>query len=152
MRVLALLAAGLFAGLVLAADDKKPKDEDVIVGKWKVVKIEYGQEQEPSAEEVAKLEGMFTFGKDGTATESVATKEGKTDTKAKFKLDPSRKLKTFELREGNAIMFGIYELDGDTLKMCVAHGKPTRPTKLKAVKDESMLMTLKRVKEEKKDK
>jgi uncharacterized protein (TIGR03067 family) len=149
MRMLALLA-GLFGGSLLA-DDKKPKDEDAIVGEWKVEKMEYGKEREPTAEEVAKLEMVFTFGKDGKAIESSVTKEGKTDQKAEFKIDPSRKPKTIVLTQGNARMFAIYELDGDTLKMCVASGKPVLPTELKAVEGAAMMMTLKRVKEEKKD-
>jgi uncharacterized protein (TIGR03067 family) len=151
MRMLALLAAGLFGGSLLAAD-KKPKDEDAIVGRWKVEKMEYGKEREPTAEEVAKLEMVFTFGKDGKAIQSSATKEGKTDQKAEFEIDPSRKRKTIVLRDGNAIMIGIYELDGDTLKMCVAHGTPILPTELKAVEGAAMMMTLKREKEKKKDK
>jgi uncharacterized protein (TIGR03067 family) len=146
MRILALLAAGLFAGS-LPADNKKPKDEEAIVGDWKVEKMEYGQEREPTAEEVAKLDMVYTFGKDGKAIQSSATKEGKTDQKANFKLDSSGKPKTIVLRQDNAIMIGIYELDGDTLKMCVASGKPALPTELKAVKGKAMLMTLKRVKE-----
>ena len=145
MRMLALLAAGLFAGSLLA-DDKKPKDEDTIIGRWKVEKMEYGKEREPTAEEVAKLEMIFTFGKFGQATQSSVTNEGKTEQKSEFELDLSRKPKTIFLRQADAIMIGIYELDGDTLKMCVASGKPTLPTELKAVVGEAMLMTLKREK------
>ena len=148
MRLLALLAAGLFAGSLLA-DDKKPKDEDAIIGKWKVVKMEHGKKQEPTDEEVAKLEMVFTFGKFGQAIQSSVTKEGKTDQKAEFEIDPSGKPKTIVLTQGNARMFGIYELSGDTLKMCVASGKPALPTELKAVEGEAMMMTLKRQKEEK---
>jgi uncharacterized protein (TIGR03067 family) len=146
MRTLALLAAGLFTGSLLA-DNKKPKDEEAIVGKWKLEKMEYGQEREPTAQEVAKLEMVFTIGKDGQAIQSSVTKEGKTDQKANFKIDPSGKRKTIVLKQDNAIMIGIYELDGDTLKMCVASGKPALPTELKAVKGKSTLMILKRVKD-----
>jgi uncharacterized protein (TIGR03067 family) len=145
MRLLSLLATCLFAGSLLAAD-KKPLDDDAIIGKWNVVKIEYGKKVEPTAEEVAKLEMAFTFSKDGKAVQSSAADAGKPAKKADFDLDPSRTPKTFVLTQTDATMFGIYELDGDTLKLCVASGKPTLPTELKAVEGAATLMTLKREK------
>jgi uncharacterized protein (TIGR03067 family) len=148
MRLLALLAAGLFAGSLLAADDKKdkPKDEEAILGTWKIEKFETGTGKDPTAEEFAKA--RFTFMKDG---KMVSVEPDGMETKMEFKLDPAAKPRAIDTTLEKKTTAGIYELDGDTLKIALPLGDK-RPTEMKADGKGVMVMTLKRVKDEKKDK
>jgi uncharacterized protein (TIGR03067 family) len=149
MRLLTLLLAGLFAGTLPAADDKKdkPKDEETIVGVWKVEKLDDGSGKELPAEEVGKM--RLIFSKEGKL---VSRQSFGGESKGEYKLDTSAKPKAIDITESQQPTFGIYELDGDSLKICVGQNK-TRPTDLKPDnKAGHVLLTLKRVKDEKKDK
>jgi uncharacterized protein (TIGR03067 family) len=92
MRLLALLAAGLFASAVIAADDKKDekktKDEEAILGTWRVEKFESGTGKDPSAEDLAKGAGKarLTFQKGGAL---VVVIPGEAEKKGEYKLDPA---------------------------------------------------------------
>jgi len=74
-----------------------------------------------------------------------------TDTKtATFKIDSSKKPAQIDIipkdgPEKDKTMRGIYELDGDTLKLCVRGMGEGRPTEFKSDKDVTV-MVLKRVK------
>ena len=64
------------------------------------------------------------------------TIDGQTVLKAKFTLDPTKKVKTIDytIAEGaneGKTQLGIYELDGDTLKFCYAQPGKDRPTEFK---------------------
>lgn len=165
MRLLALLAAGLLAGSLAAADDKKDvtkaKDEEGIVGTWNAEKVDTGDEQADKTF-AADLKLTITFNKEGkmvrltTRTDGtlLLSKEenGKT---VGFKLDPAKAPKVIDVRSGETgSLAGIYELDGDTLKVCLAKTvATTRPTEFKGDKEKYFMVTLKRAKdEEKKDK
>lgn len=152
MRLLSLLAAGLSVGLLVAApvpkDAKKVKDDEAIVGTWKVEKCECEKWKvtPPTAEELAQV--SLTFDKDGKL---VVTNPGGIKSEYEYKLDPAAKPKAMDMtREGDVLKM-VYELDGDTLKTCIAGDGP-RPTELKADGEGVMLFTFKRVKDEKKDK
>lgn len=154
MRLLALLAAGLFAGSLIAADDKKDdkkgKDEEAIIGSWKIDALDLGVKDGPSADALKDVRMVFK-------------KEGKLglvgpDGKAKdqeYKLDPAAKMKAIDIVADGKTVPGLYELDGDTLKLCIFFGPTTdkvaRPTEFKADGKGVAVLTLKRVKEEKKD-
>ena len=153
MRLLALLAAGLFAGTLIAADDKKDdkkgKDEEAIVGTWKVEKFDAGVPGGPTAEELAKV--RMTFKKDGKL--AVLDPEGK-EKEVGFKLDSAAKPKTIDIASGEKDhdAVGLYALESDTLTLAMGpSGSATRPTELKADGKGIIVLTLKRVKEEKKE-
>ena len=57
------------------------------------------------------------------------TSEGKTAEEGTMKLDPSKKRKEVEfiLAEGEKTALGIYELSGDTYKLCYAPPEKDRP-------------------------
>lgn len=153
MRLLALLAAGLFAGAMIAddkKDDKKVKDEEAILGTWKVEGIDSGTSEKLPADYFEKV--RLNFRKDGKLT--AAGTDGK-DKNQTFKLDPAAKPKTIDIiTEDGQEVPGLYELDGDTLKHCISlvpkDQKFPRPTEFKADGKGVVVMTLKRVKEEKK--
>ena len=151
MRLLAPLAAGLLAGSLMAAPvpKDKVKDEEAVLGTWQVEGFDVGGSNGPPAEVVAKL--RFTFTKDGKMV-SVGP-DGK-EKVVEFKLDSSAKPKAIDTTTDGSSSLGIYELDGDTLKMCLNQGNEVkRPTEFKGDgKKFTFVMTMTRVKDEKKDK
>jgi len=164
MRLLALFTAALFACTLVAADDKKDekksKDDESIVGTWRAEKVETGDEQADKTF-LSTLKLTVTFDKEGRVARLTTRADdtpllGKADDArpAGFKLDPSKTPKTIDVGSGTTgDLAGIYELDGDTLKLCLAKTVGTaRPTEFKGDKDKHTMMTLKREKGEKKDK
>jgi uncharacterized protein (TIGR03067 family) len=67
-----------------------------------------------------------------------------------FKVDASKKPKQIDLasqKTGKAIL-GIYELQGDELKICIAPDGKTRPSEFKTAPDsEAAVLVLKRIKQ-----
>jgi uncharacterized protein (TIGR03067 family) len=118
---------GLAAALPLrGADDKNPLD-----GTWTVVKAE--ADGRPDGE---VLKAKFTF-KDGDKLIIKLANEDKPLDAVTVKLDPAKKPKqidltrTFEGRQETAT--GIYDLDGDRLKLCIADPEvKERPTEFKS--------------------
>ncbi len=153
-----LIATGLVVyGPALAAPakvgNKKPDlatDEAKLQGVWEVVElIKGGEKVMPKA----MLEGRVEFRSDGFRF--ILTPNGMaeiTRTAATFKLDSAKSPKAIDMtltdvtQKGQTIK-GIYELDGDNLKLCLANS-PTesRPTKFKAEEGDLVLFKLKRSK------
>jgi uncharacterized protein (TIGR03067 family) len=129
LRTLGLAAAAL-ALLAPAPDDPTKKDLEKIQGTWKVESLQAPDGSSPP--DAASLRVTF----DG---DKLIVKHGDNDEKkGTFKLDASPKLHTIDLTPDNKNeqpTLGIYELDGDTLK--VAMGKPggARPTEFAPNKD-----------------
>jgi uncharacterized protein (TIGR03067 family) len=128
--------------LLMAADDQADKDKKALQGTWQVISFENRGEAVP--EEMAKK--MKVVFKDDTMTLS-ADNRGRTET-GKFKLDPSKKPKALDvtpLEKGNVTALFIYEIDGDTLKLCWNKPGGERPKEF-AGKDKAGYMVLKREK------
>ena len=144
-----LVACGLTVAAPLPKTKEKPKDQDAIQGVWQLDKFDIGGAGQvpPGIESV-----RFTF-KDGKLTVS---RNGMEDAKqGEYKLDPTAKPKAIDLVEPNGSRNtpGIYELDGDTLKICIAEGQnAVRPTAFKPDGMRMPVVTFKRVTEAKKDK
>ena len=132
--------AGLFCAFGLAAcgescilaDDKADLEKEVkkFQGAWTFESVEAGGKELPAGELkglVLTFEGDKHTVKKGNEVIQVGTQ----------KLDPSRSPKAIDvtLTEGvnkGAVMLGIYEINGDTLKVCFdAEGKK-RPTQFKS--------------------
>src|SRR5436190_22788185 len=67
--------------------------------------------------------------------------------KAKFTIDPSKKLKTIDytFTEGmnkDKTALGIYEIDGDTVKFCFALPDKERPTEFSAKEDSHQVLSV----------
>ena len=120
------------AGTGARADDKADVEKELkkFQGTWTFESVEAGGKEGPAAE----LKGMtVTFEGDkytvrkGDEVIQVGTQ----------KLDPSRSPKTIDVTvvEGlskGAVMLGIYEISGDTLKVCFDPEGKNRPTEFKS--------------------
>jgi uncharacterized protein (TIGR03067 family) len=140
-RLLLIPAALLAFGVSLPAapvPDKKD-DKDLIQGTWSFVSGE--RNGEPAPDQVKSMKLTF---KDDMVTPSTEKNP------AKFKLDTTKKPKeiTLTITEGGQekTIHGIYELDGDDLKICFPD-KPDGPApkEFSGKKDSGqMLMVFKR--------
>ena len=124
--------AGLIAAAAAVAADKGDDDLAALKGDWKV------------ADSLQAGLGGFLkpFQKGGKATDAVRVEGDKLrfllgkDTLSEFrvKLDPSKSPPTIDLVSGKDTYLGIYELKGDTFRLCVVEGKK-RPTDLTGKKE-----------------
>ena len=131
MRGFAVLI--LAAGLSLAADDSKKEPLDMeyvkLEGTWRVVSLEIEGMKIP--EETVKDSRLIIKGKEFTMKEKIATYRGN------FIIDPSKKPKTIDMKftegpeKGNTSL-GIYQLEGDDLKLCLTITAKDRPTEFAA--------------------
>jgi uncharacterized protein (TIGR03067 family) len=117
--------------------EDKAKDEEKIQGTWTIVFREFIGQKTPEEE----LKAGKVIIKDGTIT----LDDGKKKEKIAFKLDPSRKPKAIDLAntgiENKETTLAIYELDGDTLKICWSEKVPDqRPTKFASDADSGQTM------------
>lgn len=154
---LTLASAVLFAAAVgltaapVPKDKKDAKDEDAILGSWKIESFDTGGAQ--GAPPKGALDDMrFVFKKDGKL--SVTGGPGGQSKDGEYKMDAAAKPKTIDLISNGRPAPGIYELDGDTFKLCMSEGNnAVRPAEFKPDGMRTVVVTFKRVKdEEKKDK
>jgi uncharacterized protein (TIGR03067 family) len=128
-----LLAAG--AVLALAADEKKDDAKDELKkfdGTWVLVSSEKDGEKAP--EEALKKVMPKAVSKDGTVT---FFSDGKEQGQATFTVDPTKKPKTMDATmttgpDKGKKSLGIYEMEGDTLKIC--YNEKERPKEFSAKK------------------
>jgi uncharacterized protein (TIGR03067 family) len=93
---------------LLAAGDAPKGDQKTIQGTWKVVMIEDGgRKRDVGDKKVSFGKTKITF-KDGERTLGDGT----------FELDPTKKPKWIDVTQRGNKMLGIYELEGDNLKVC----------------------------------
>ena len=140
MNSMVLLAAVLLVPVLSGEEGKKPaKDEDAIKGAWT---MESGTRGGEAASEKLVKNFRVTFAADGKLT--VRTKDK--DEEGTFKLDATKKPKEINFGVNGKNLEGIYTLEGDTLKLCVAE-EGGRPAEFKSPEGtKTMLMTLKREK------
>jgi uncharacterized protein (TIGR03067 family) len=135
----------LVACILISAEGKKAKptkDAEKMTGSWTVV--EAVNNGEAAGEDDVKKLGV-TF-KDSTLTFMT----GDDTYEVPFKLDPAKKPKTIDATPGGGQfkdmkMLGIYEIKGDTLKMCYGLPGKERPKEFKSEGDSgTILLVLKR--------
>jgi uncharacterized protein (TIGR03067 family) len=134
----ALLACGLSlaVGALAPAGDEKDDDMKRIQGTWVVDPVTYKdvKDKEVLKEVLKAAESMrFIFEGDTFTLKHPPDNEEK----GGFRLDPTKKPKQIDMRDGAQ---GIYELEGDTLKLCWDQQAKTngRPTKFAHDKKDSV--------------
>src|ERR1700687_2839112 len=127
-------------------DDKADVEKELkkFQGTWTFESVETGGKEQPAAE----FKGMtVTFEGD-----KFTVKKGDEVIQAcTQKLDPSKSPKTLDVTvaEGlnkGAVMLGIYEISGDTLRVCFDPEGKKRPMEFKGVSGSQTLVVHKRVK------
>jgi uncharacterized protein (TIGR03067 family) len=133
---------------VLPAADEDEGDKAKLQGTWKLVAVEKdgGKPQKVTNKSTDYFELKFA-GDKVTATFKQGTSE-----KGTHKIDPSQKPKTINFMpttsdDKGKTLLGIYELKGNTLKMCVAEPEiKKRPKEFKSKGEGVIVYELQRVK------
>jgi uncharacterized protein (TIGR03067 family) len=130
LGVALLLAAG-----APSKDELAKKDLDAMKGSWQAVGGE--EDGKPVKEEDAK---KFKLSVDGD--NYTFTVEGMSEEKGTFKVDPGQKPKALDVlimtgEDKGKTQLGVYDIDGDTLKLCFVPPGAERPKAL-AAKEGSM--------------
>ncbi len=121
----------LFVTALLAADaqdDALKKEVEKFQGSWTAIAIEENGEALP-AEQIKRAQEKITF----TGDKYVQTAGGKIVEAGTQKLDPTKKPKTMDISvtdgdEKGKTQLAIYEIEGETLKICAGrHGSTERP-------------------------
>ena len=140
MRMLfAVIAVACLVGAEPPADAVK-KDMAQLEGEWVMVSGERDGQSLP--EDYVKTAARVA--KDGVSTVTIG---GMVVMKSKYTIDPSKKPKAidFEALEGEAKgdkLHGIYELDGDTVRFCLAPADKARPTEFSAKEGSGRTMSV----------
>ena len=116
----------LAAGLLLGADDPK-KELDKLQGEWSAVSLERDGNKLPDE--------MLKTVKRSVTGESYTIAFGEMMFKGTFKIDVSKTPKTIDIvreEDKDTPIKGIYELDGDTYKVCYGAPGKDRPTEFSA--------------------
>jgi uncharacterized protein (TIGR03067 family) len=132
----------LLCGLLLSVPgggraDEADKDADRLQGTWAVLTNESGGGK--TDEEYNRRDGyrLVVAGRRLTwKSKSVG------DNEVAFRLDPAKTPKALDLdvRDGRVGNECIYELDGDRLRICIAHFGQPRPTEFRATAKASLLV------------
>ncbi|MCH7725039.1 MAG: TIGR03067 domain-containing protein [Planctomycetes bacterium] len=136
-----ILAVSFLCGTANAEADAAKEDLASLQGGWQLISLRVDGKALPK-EEVKKTKLTFKGNKASHPGRNGKIEEGT------FKLDPSKRPKAIDMISGGdkgKPLLGIYSIDGDSLKLCVAKLGVERPTEFKAGKD-VVFMVLKREK------
>jgi uncharacterized protein (TIGR03067 family) len=112
-----------------ATDD----DQQKLQGKWTVESFQYNGNPVEMMKEATR---EFKDGKYSLTPKTGDAIEGT------VKLDPTKKPKTIDLEVNGRTLKGIYELDGDTLKMCYILSDGERPSEFASKPDTGVILIL----------
>jgi uncharacterized protein (TIGR03067 family) len=149
MRVLGIVSVVLLFGTsVPAQEDTVKKELTRLEGTWKYVKVEAPDQIAKAIAEVSVVEFRGT-----TMIHTITLSTGKKEvSEATIKIDPGKSPKTIDMTrldgpEKGKTFQGIYELDGDTLKIHAGNVPGDRPSDFKYKAGSARdLSTLERVK------
>jgi uncharacterized protein (TIGR03067 family) len=136
-----LLPAALTAALVVAGDAKEDaakKDLDALQGKWSVVSLTRDGTVEPISKDAVRV---ITGGNYTMKLHPLLTIKGK------YEIDPTTSPKNMETVASTGPnkdkrLLGIYELDGDSLKICYAAPGKDRPTEFSSKAGSGWILTV----------
>lgn len=126
-RAAFVLVAGVFMATNARGDDAVKAEWEKLQGTWQLISAETDGKKAP--EDQIKMIKVVIKGE----KHSVYFGDEAVAKEIPFKIDPTKKPKTSDdtLPDGKVIP-GIYELDGNTLKSCVAGVDKERPTEFTA--------------------
>jgi uncharacterized protein (TIGR03067 family) len=135
MKVLwqAGIALGLLSLMGLIQARAADADQDKLQGKWTVESFEY------NGTPVERMKDATREIKDGKYT--LTPKVGDV-IEGTVKIDPDKKPKTIDLDVNGRILKGIYELDGDALKMCYILTDGERPTEFASKPESGVILIM----------
>jgi len=134
MGTFVILGFTLLTATAVPGQEKKAakKDEDRIRGTWTMVSGEKGGEKVP--EELIK-EFKLTFAAEGKFK---VLAEGQ-EREGTYKLDAKKKPRQIDLNVDDKALEGIYVLDGNNLKLCVAKAGD-RPSEFTSPGDSKVML------------
>jgi uncharacterized protein (TIGR03067 family) len=144
---LGLLLFSVATSAIAPGADDKPDDTKRLQGAWVIDPDTYKNEKDKELVKEAKAVRVIFEGDSFTIKHPPGNEE-----QGRFRLDPGKKPKTIDLlgKMGELLAEGIYELEGDNLKVCWDRQYKTRgrPGKFARGKDgdEPLLLVLKREK------
>ena len=123
---LGCLVAALAIGRAGAQDDAAKKEMKKLEGTWATVSIEAAG-QKVTDEDKIKTRKLTTKG------DKYMLKVGDETVQGTIEINPTKKPKTIDVKPDSGsnkgkTLLGIYELDGDNLKICLAAPGKERPT------------------------
>jgi uncharacterized protein (TIGR03067 family) len=118
---LSVLAASLILVWGAGAQDKKELEK--LEGKWIVVSVERDGKADESLKDAVRVNTADRY--------TLTPKDGKAIA-GTFKIDPATKPKSMDMMPGEGrykgmTLLGIYDLEGETLKICFAEPGKERP-------------------------
>jgi uncharacterized protein (TIGR03067 family) len=145
MRAASLIAILAISTGAAVAGGEAAKELEKLKGAWLVTGGEADGRALPDEEIKKKVIIRFT-----ADTLSLAEERQKDKVELKYKLDPKQKPKAIDITPETAqrgVIRGIYQLEGDKLKICLGEPDKKRPLKFETKPGSGhKLMTLKRVK------
>jgi uncharacterized protein (TIGR03067 family) len=139
------LAAAIFVvGTASGGEDVKKKEQDKLQGEWKITKFtENGREDAEAIKHIGKV--VF---KGNKLTITLTGPDGTSENKsATLTLMPDKTPKAVDLipdegPEKSTKMPGIYEIKGDTLRLCAADGRRSkdRPTEFASKENSGIVL------------
>lgn len=117
-------------------------ERNAIAGIWMIDSIEFDGKKQPSDPKGPKL--SVVMGSDGT----LKVQQGRqTIIEAKTEINPTKAPKAIDIsytsggRKGQSSL-GIYEIDGDTFRICTARAGKERPAAFKSVPGSGCVLTV----------
>ena len=132
-----LLTLGIAQATGAAKDEMIKKDKDGMQGAWNVIEIY----SDGIRADVTKLVGAKITIKGDKAT-GKGVRLGK-DNETSFRLDPTQKPKAIDfIHQDGVITTGIYDLEGDKLKICNTIPKSPRPKDFEPKKGAGLILII----------
>jgi uncharacterized protein (TIGR03067 family) len=139
MKARLLLVAVL--GLVVAADEPPGEDMKALQGSWHLSSVEINgtatgdSSAKPGPILVIKTNTMALLPEAQEKGKAAPDKDQDVPVKITFEIDQTKTPKTIDTKtvrkETTVVELGIYELNGDTLTVCMARSGDPRPTDMK---------------------
>ena len=125
LHALVVMAAGLLIGADAPNDDAVKKEVEKLQGAWATLSIE-ADGQKVTDEEKIKTRKLTTKG------DKYTLKVGDETVQGTIEINPAKKPKTIDVKPDSGsnkgkTLLGIYQLEGDNLKICLAPPGKDRP-------------------------